>query len=178
MDERSKQVKSLKLEPPAGATYTLDQIVWDVDTLRFLLQRMMARFVVGPRSKPCAPVPKQPGDTARRCTMQASSTCSNQEQQQPPRQEVMLGTTTAADNIERHHTLDAGARADHGGDLPVFLRDEWTLPNESEEAERTDHLQARFPALPRPVVQHALREHRGHAGHTAAALGVPACGGR
>jgi hypothetical protein len=48
LDERSKQVKSLKLEPPAGATYTLDQIVWDVDTLRFLLQRMMARFGVGP----------------------------------------------------------------------------------------------------------------------------------
>ena len=98
---------------------------------------------------------------------------THQEKQQPPRQEVKLGTTTAADNVERHHKLDAGARADHGGDLPVFLRDEWTLPNESEEAERTDHLQARFPALPRPVVQHALREHRGHAGHTAAALGVP-----
>lgn len=48
LDERTKQVRAMKLEVPPNAVYTLDDIAWDVDTLKFMLQRMMGRYHVGP----------------------------------------------------------------------------------------------------------------------------------
>ena len=41
LDERQKTVRAMQLEPPHGADYTLDQIQWNVPTLRYLLQQML-----------------------------------------------------------------------------------------------------------------------------------------
>lgn len=36
----------MTIQPPADAPYTMDEIVWDVPTLRMLMQQMLARFNV------------------------------------------------------------------------------------------------------------------------------------
>lgn len=73
---------------------------------------------------------------------------------------------------QQQHTFN-WQQHDAPSEPPSFLRDDWTLPSASEERERVDRLLVRFPQLARSVVQHALDEHRGHAGHTAAALSDP-----
>lgn len=42
LDRRNKQVRSMRIEPPSDDC-TLDEVVWDVRTLRSVLQRMMVR---------------------------------------------------------------------------------------------------------------------------------------
>ena len=48
LDHRSKVVSTMRLQPPQGADYGLDQIVWDLETLRILMQQMLVRSHLGP----------------------------------------------------------------------------------------------------------------------------------
>ena len=48
LDERNKRVRTMRLEPPPNANYTLEDVAWDEESLRLLLQRMLSRFGVGP----------------------------------------------------------------------------------------------------------------------------------
>ena len=48
LDERNKKVRALKLEVPEGASYTFDEVAWDVETLRILMQQMLSRSCAGP----------------------------------------------------------------------------------------------------------------------------------
>ena len=48
LDERNKKVRTMRLEPPPNAPYTLEDVAWDEETLRLLLQKMLSRFGVGP----------------------------------------------------------------------------------------------------------------------------------
>ena len=48
LDERNKRMRTLTLEPPKGAQYTLDEIKWDVDTLRIMLNLALDRANAGP----------------------------------------------------------------------------------------------------------------------------------
>ncbi len=41
LDKRTRRVRAMKLEPPPGSDYTLDNIQWTVPTLRYLLQQML-----------------------------------------------------------------------------------------------------------------------------------------
>ena len=83
--------------------------------------------------------------------------------------------TASSPQEQREQKLD---QMEHGliaseEHLPSFLGADWSPPNASEELECLRNLRARFPELPRNVVEHALHAHRGHAGHAAAALQVP-----
>jgi hypothetical protein len=46
LDERNKRVHAMRLEPPEGASYSVADIVWDVETLRVLIQQMLERACV------------------------------------------------------------------------------------------------------------------------------------
>ena len=48
LDHRSKVVSTLRLQPPPGATFPLREIVWDLETLRILMQQMLVRSHLGP----------------------------------------------------------------------------------------------------------------------------------
>jgi len=52
LDERNKKVRNLRIEAPqrpwAAIPLQLEDIVWDVETLRILMQQMIARCKVGP----------------------------------------------------------------------------------------------------------------------------------
>ena len=47
LDERNKRVRDLRLEPP-NPDWSLEEIVWNVETLRILTQQMLQRARVGP----------------------------------------------------------------------------------------------------------------------------------
>ena len=47
LDERNKKMRAMKLELPSDCPYTLEQIAWDVETLRALMKRMLATAQVG-----------------------------------------------------------------------------------------------------------------------------------
>ena len=38
----------MRLQPPPGADFTLNEIAWDLETLRILMQQMLIRFHTGP----------------------------------------------------------------------------------------------------------------------------------
>lgn len=48
LDHRTKHVGSMRLQPPPGADFTLNEIAWDLETLRILMQQMLIRFHTGP----------------------------------------------------------------------------------------------------------------------------------
>ena len=48
LDERNKRVRGMKLTPPPGASFTLNEIRWDVETLRQMLLAMMSNCNLGP----------------------------------------------------------------------------------------------------------------------------------
>ena len=50
LDERTKQVRGLRLEPPTHATFSLADIIWTVETLRILTHQMLTRRKVGVRA--------------------------------------------------------------------------------------------------------------------------------
>lgn len=41
LDERNRKSRAMRLRPPPRATFTLDEIMWDGETLRLLLQQML-----------------------------------------------------------------------------------------------------------------------------------------
>ncbi|KOO35025.1 hypothetical protein Ctob_009998 [Chrysochromulina tobinii] len=45
LDRRNVQVRQMRLQPPPGVS-SLENVVWDVETLRILLQQMLARYGV------------------------------------------------------------------------------------------------------------------------------------
>ena len=47
LDQRKRMQEALKIQPPPGAAYTINDIVWNVETLRTLMQQMIARSGVG-----------------------------------------------------------------------------------------------------------------------------------
>jgi len=50
LDHRNKRLAKMRLQPPAGANYTLKDIAWDVNALRTLMQSMLADACVGTSS--------------------------------------------------------------------------------------------------------------------------------
>lgn len=47
LDRRNIKVRKMRLEPPPGSSFSLIQIAWDVETLRVLMQQMLARCEIG-----------------------------------------------------------------------------------------------------------------------------------
>ena len=47
LDQRNKHVRSMRMQPPRGADFTLSEIRWDVKTLRLLMQQMLQRCRMG-----------------------------------------------------------------------------------------------------------------------------------
>ena len=45
LDRRNVQVRQMRLQPPPGVS-SLENVIWDVETLRILLQQMLARYGV------------------------------------------------------------------------------------------------------------------------------------
>ena len=47
LDHRSKAVREMRLEPPPGARYSLDDVQWDLESLRLLVGQMLERCQMG-----------------------------------------------------------------------------------------------------------------------------------
>ena len=48
LDRRNAKVREMSMQPPEGSPLTLNEIYWDEDVLRLMIQQMMSRAHVGP----------------------------------------------------------------------------------------------------------------------------------